>query len=561
MRTLFKSWIVRVLALTFAASMAFAQDRVPFRQEELDQMLAPIALYPDSLLSQMLMASTYPLEVVQAARWSRANRGVKGEQAVKAVEGMDWDPSVKSLVAFPDILARMDEKLDWTEQLGEAFLAQQQDVMGTIQDLRRRADARGNLQSNERMRVVREAEHIAIEPPAREVVYVPYYSPAVVYGPWWYPAYPPVFWAPPPAYIAYGPGFFWGPAIGFSAGLFFGHFDWHHRHATVVQNNITNVYVNRRTVVNRSDKLADRRSAWRHDPAHRRGVPFRTEAARERFQEARLAAAERRSGDRDDGPRAERRADDNRTTELRQRRADERRGTAPERRNDGTGNRQALTDNGNRADRADRAGPRGEQPEARRAQPGPRNPEPAAKTAQPDGRGGQADARSGAQADARGGAQADTRPARPEVRGVQPDRDGGRSGRSERGDRRSDAGEPRTAARLQAGSDESRSGVRAEMQRRAQAPATSLAARPTVAERRAQPNHGGQLRAAPQPQRFAAERAPSPRASAASQPHRFSVESPRAPRAAAPRMHSQPRAGGGREFNTGRGGGGPRPRT
>src|SRR5688572_30739319 len=105
MKTLFKSWIVSGLALMFAlmfaAPMAFAQDRVPFRQQELDQMLAPVALYPDSLLSQMLMASTYPLEIVQAARWSRNNRSLKGEQAVKAVEGMDWDPSVKSLVAFP----------------------------------------------------------------------------------------------------------------------------------------------------------------------------------------------------------------------------------------------------------------------------------------------------------------------------------------------------------------------------------------------------------------------------------------------------------------------------
>jgi len=534
MKTLFKSWIVRGLALMFAASMAFAQDRVPFRQQELDQMLAPVALYPDSLLSQMLMASTYPLEVVQAARWSRANRSLKGEQAVKAVEGMDWDPSVKSLVAFPEVLAQMDEKLDWTERLGEAFLAQQQDVMDTIQHLRQRADARGNLNSNDRMRVVREAEHIAIEPPAREVVYVPYYSPAVVYGPWWYPAYPPVYWAPPPAYIAYGPGFFWGPAIGFSAGFFFGSFDWHHRHAVVHHHHHHHVHGGR--------------TAWRHEPAHRRGVPFRTAAARERFEQARLSAAERR-GDRDDGPRAERRGDDSRTADARQRRVDERRGAAPERRNADAGNRQALTDNGNRA------GARGEQPEGRRAQPGSRNPEPAAKATQPNAR--QAE---GTQADARGGTQADTpRPARPETRSVQPDRDGGRSGRSERaGDRRSDSGEPRTAARLRAVSDESRAGVRAEMQRRAQAPVASPAARPTVAERRAQPNHGSQVRATPQPHRSAAERAPAPRASAAPQPHRFTAEraaSPRASAAPAPRMHSQPRANGGGN------GGGPRPRT
>src|SRR5688572_26604921 len=305
MKTLFKSWIVSGLALMFAlmfaAPMAFAQDRVPFRQEELDQMLAPIALYPDSLLSQMLMASTYPLEVVQAARWSRGNRGLKGEQAVKAVEGMDWDPSVKSLVAFPEVLAQMDEKLDWTERLGEAFLAQQQDVMGTIQDLRRRADARGNLKSNERMRVTREQEHIVIEPPAREVVYVPYYSPAVVYGPWWYPAYPPVYWAPPPAYYAWGPAFYWGPAIAFSTGFFFGAFDWGHRH-TVVHHHHGHHHHGHHAG----------RSQWRHDPAHRRGVPFRTAAARERFQDARNADREQRA-DRERGTRAERRGEDTRT--------------------------------------------------------------------------------------------------------------------------------------------------------------------------------------------------------------------------------------------------------
>jgi hypothetical protein len=551
MRKLFKSWVVRVLALMFASSIAFAQDRVPFRQEELDQMLAPVALYPDSLLSQMLMASTYPLEVVQAARWSRSNRSLKGEQAVKAVEGMDWDPSVKSLVAFPEVLARMDERLDWTERLGEAFLAQQQDVMATIQDLRRRADAKGNLQSNERMRVVRESEHIVIEPPAQEVVYVPYYSPAVVYGPWWWPAYPPVYWAAPPAYYAYpayGPAFFWGPAIGFTAGFFFGHFDWHHHHAVVHHHHgHGHHHAHHRDGFNRSDAVASRREAWRHDPAHRRGVPFRTAAARERFDQERTAADRRGAGNQDQA-RVARRADDNRTSELRQRRADERRGNSQA----GGGHRQSLSDDGNRG---------------QRAQPGSRNPETASRPDRAaDARGTQADGRGGAQPDAKGGAPANTRQARPESRSVQPDRDTGRGGggRTERagpqgGDRRSDRAEPRTTARLRAGSDESRAGVRAEMQRRAQAPAASPAARPAVAERRAQPLHGNQLRAAPQPQRHA-ERAPAPRTHApAPQPHRFAAEGARAPRATgpAPRVHSQPRGGGGgRDFSAGRGGGG-----
>jgi hypothetical protein len=509
MRTLLRSWIVRAAALMFAASIAFAQDRVPFRQEELDQMLAPIALYPDSLLSQILMASTYPLEVVQAARWSKSNRGLKGEAAVKAVERMDWDPSVKSLTAFPEVLTMMDEKLDWTERLGEAFLAQQQDVMATLQDLRRRADARGNLQSNDRMRVTREPDHIAIEPPAREVVYVPYYNPTVVYGPWWYPAYPPVYWAPYPAYYAYpayGP-FFWGPAIGISAGFFFGHFDWHHGHTTVVNNYINNVNVNRRTVVNQSDAVA-RRTTWQHDPAHRRGIPFRTAEARE---QARSSLDARRGGDRgDDGNRAERRADATRTADLRQTRLDERRSGSDDRAGSG---RAPSNDNASRADRSkagQAAAQPAVQPDGRRAVPDTRGAQPDARAAQPDSRGG----------------QSDTRQARPDSRS-QPDRSTP-PGRSERpapqgGDRRSDRTE------------------RGNNVTRFQARASDAPSWPSHVERRAQPYSGAHVPSAPQARHFGRESLSAPRASAG---------------ASAPRMHAEPRGGGGgREFNAGRGGG------
>jgi hypothetical protein len=322
MKSFLKSMVVRVLALVLTASAAFAQERVPFRQEELDQMLAPIALYPDSLLSQMLMASTYPLEVVQASRWSRANPGLKGQDAVRAVESMDWDPSVKSLTAFPQVLTMMDEKIEWTERLGEAFLAQQADVMDAVQGLRRRAEAAGNLRSSEQMRVSRQDDLVYIEQGSPEIVYVPYYNPTVVYGPWWWPAYPPVYWGPPPGYYyagpVYSPGFFWGSGIVISAGFFFGHCDWRHRHVTVVQNQ---VIVNRTTIVNQPVK----RVVWEHNPVHRRGVPFRNPEARQRFERARIAADAGRDSDRRDGVRSERRVDDNRTAEFRQRRLEERR--------------------------------------------------------------------------------------------------------------------------------------------------------------------------------------------------------------------------------------------
>ena len=322
MKTWLKSWIVRMLVLMMVAPAAFAQDRVPFRQEELDQMLAPIALYPDPLLSQVLMASTYPLEVVQASRWSRANPGLKGREAVQASEQMDWDPSVNSLTAFPQVLAMMDDKIEWTERLGEAFLAQQADVMDSVQALRRRAEAAGNLLSSDQMRVSRRGELIYISPPAPEVVYVPYYNPTVVYGAWWYPAYPPVYWVAPPAYYvvpAHRPGFYWGPGITISAGFFFGHADWHRRQVNVVHTHVTNVTVNRTTVINNPSA---RRSqvAWQHDPAHRRGAPFRNAEARQRYEQSRaVASATTRAA----APSA--------SADVRQRRVDERRNAAPDR--------------------------------------------------------------------------------------------------------------------------------------------------------------------------------------------------------------------------------------
>jgi len=248
-----------------------------FTQPELDQMLAPIALYPDALLSQILMASTYPLEVVQAARWSKANPGMSGDHAVKAAEQNNWDPSVKSLVAFPQIVSMMDEKLDWTQRLGDAFLSQQQQVMDTVQELRRKAHAAGNLESNQNVRVEPQGQTIVIEQANPQVVYVPYYDPTYVYGSWWYPAYPPVYWGPWPGYYPYpgfGAGFFWGAGIAIGAGFFFGHCDWHHHHVTVV-NNFYHRPVARHSAGN-----------WMHDPGHRWGVPYRDAGLRREFSHA-----------------------------------------------------------------------------------------------------------------------------------------------------------------------------------------------------------------------------------------------------------------------------------
>jgi hypothetical protein len=216
-----------------AAPPAPAQST--FSQQELDQMVAPIALYPDQLLSQILMAATYPLEVVQAARFVRDNPGLKGEEAVHAADQQDWDPSVKSLVAFPQVLAMMNENINWTERLGNAFLGQQAQVTLSVQNLRQRAEASGNLASNAQMQVQQQGTDIAIAPANPQLVYAPYYDPNTVYGDWPWQAYPPVYFRPLYGYYPQpGFSFYWGPAIALSAGFFFGAFDWRHHYVSVV---------------------------------------------------------------------------------------------------------------------------------------------------------------------------------------------------------------------------------------------------------------------------------------------------------------------------------------
>lgn len=267
-------------AMEFTTPERGTKDKVLFTQQELDQMLAPVALYPDSLLSQILMASTYPLEIVEAARWVKAHSTLQGDQAVKATDQYNWEPSVKSLVAFPNVLAMMDEKLDWTERLGDAFLSQQPDVMDTVQNLRQRASTNGTLQSTDQVRIDQEGQNISITSPNPQVVYVPYYDPTVIYGPWWWPAYPPVFWRPWPGYVVgpgLGIGYVWGPGITVGAGFFFGAFDWPHRQVTVVT--VNNVYYH-----NTTPRL------WTHDPVHRRGVPYREAALRQQYARAPASA-------------------------------------------------------------------------------------------------------------------------------------------------------------------------------------------------------------------------------------------------------------------------------
>jgi len=257
-----------VLALAPAASAA--HEDVDFSDRELDQMLAPIALYPDTLLSQVLIASTYPLEVIQADRWVRSNSDLKTEDALKFAQNKDWDPSVKSLVAFPDLLKRMSDDTDWTQRLGDAFLSDEEAVMDSVQRLRKKAKAAGNLNKSQYTRVEEDGDEIVIEPAQERVVYVPVYDTRVIYGSWWYPDYPPIYWSYPSTYV-YSAGFYWGPSIYVGPTYFYSSCRWRDRRVVVIDRDR---YSGSRFYTGRSIVYHEGAHDWHHDPVHRHGVAY-----------------------------------------------------------------------------------------------------------------------------------------------------------------------------------------------------------------------------------------------------------------------------------------------
>jgi uncharacterized membrane protein YgcG len=279
------------VALVGASTLAAAQDardaqeatqEAIFKTEELDQMLAPIALYPDELLANILMASTYPLDVVQAARWRKepANAKLKDEALTKALEEKNWDPSIKALTMFPDVLQNMSDKLDWTQQLGDAFLAQEDDVFARVQYLRQKADEAGNLKTTKQQKVTKQpdpetrTEYIVIEPAEPDVVYVPVYQPTVVYGSWWYPSYPPYYWNPYPG-ASFVNGFFWGAGFAVANNIWgWNRCDWRRGSVDIDINRYNNINVNRAKISS---------NTWEHNARHRGPVPYRDKATREKY--------------------------------------------------------------------------------------------------------------------------------------------------------------------------------------------------------------------------------------------------------------------------------------
>jgi len=289
--------------MAFAATPVWAQQPPPeapppalpppgqtLSPDQLNDLVAPIALYPDELLSQIMVACTYPLEVVEAYQWRQRNPALNGPALTQAAQQQNWDASVQALVVFPDVLKRLNDDVTWTTNLGNAFLAQQQDVMNAVQVMRQRAQQAGRLQSTPQLNVATTNEggqpYIGIEPADPNVMYVPVYDPAWIWGPpLWYP-YPRWFW-PPRSFLA--GGLYFGFGGGINVGLFFGagwhgwggwgwHPGWGNR--TVIVNN-TFIHQNNFNASHLGN--AHGTSVWTHDAEHRQGVPYANQNVRNQY--------------------------------------------------------------------------------------------------------------------------------------------------------------------------------------------------------------------------------------------------------------------------------------
>jgi Protein of unknown function (DUF3300) len=286
-----------------ATTEATPPESAKLSNDELDSLVAPIALYPDPLLAQCLVASTYPLDVVDAQQWLDKNSSLKGDELSSEAEKQDWDPSVQALVLLPDALKRLSENIKWTTDLGDAFLAQQSDVMDAVQRLRAKAKEGGKLDSTEQQTVetttVEDKTVIEIQPASTETVYVPTYSPTVVWGPMYYP-YPPLYYPPyyGGAWLGFGVGIAIG--IGISGGWGWG-CGWHGGNNTININNNNNFvnHHNRQNNVNRSGN-----SNWQHNAQQRGGAPYKDRATASKYgggargdsMQARQSQAQSRAG-------------------------------------------------------------------------------------------------------------------------------------------------------------------------------------------------------------------------------------------------------------------------
>ena len=263
------------------AEVSESLSEAEIQQARLQQILAPIALYPDSLLTHILIASTYPLEVVMASQLQRDNQYLDTVELMDKAEPMGWDPSVMALLAFPTVLEKLSDDLNWTQQLGEAFLEDEAQLMANIQLLRVQAEQADSFADLEHLSVTRENNQIIIEPVHREIVYVPYYDTRVVYGHWRWRHYQPVHWTPFHGYAVFpSHRFHWGHGIRIRTNFFFSAFHWTDRRVVVVNHHHTHIY---RPRVHITHDHKSRR--WHHKPHHRRGVAYRNAKVKKHYRD------------------------------------------------------------------------------------------------------------------------------------------------------------------------------------------------------------------------------------------------------------------------------------
>lgn len=270
----------------------------PLNPQQLQDLVAPIALYPDTLLSQILVATTYPIEVVEAQQWLQQHRNLTGQKLIDAAKEQNWDPSIQALVAFPDVLGRLNQDIRWTTDLGNAFLAQQQDVMNAVQQMRAKAEANGKLKSTPQLNVETESQNgqsaIQIVPADPEVVYVPYYNPAWVWGPPGYGYYPPLLYPGLDVGFSFYPGIDLGLYFGGGWGLW-GGFGWGWGPNWFGGSIILNDHFFHRFGYN--DFHPGLGGVWAHNPGHRLGVPYPNRAVAGRFGGAGGFRGAERGGD------------------------------------------------------------------------------------------------------------------------------------------------------------------------------------------------------------------------------------------------------------------------
>lgn len=268
---------------TFSASLVEEEQGVVLSEAELAQTLAPIALYPDTLLTHILIASTYPIEVVKAERWLNKYSKLTTAQVEKKVEKKEWDTSIKVLLAFPRVMEKLSEDLTWMQKLGDAFLQDEERVLASIQTLRQQADKAGSLANIDNVKVIKEQKIIIIEPVKPDIIYVPYYDTRLVYGRWYWTHYPPIYWHSPPYYTAHHSPFYWGHGVHISSHFYFSTFNWHNSHVVVNHYDRFNrhgsyvgSHVGSHVSSHPRKKIVTSHQAkrWTHQPKHRRGVAY-----------------------------------------------------------------------------------------------------------------------------------------------------------------------------------------------------------------------------------------------------------------------------------------------